>query len=383
MGQSSSVLDAFRLVHDDRTDRFAFMHQIEALVDLIELQHVRDHRIDLDFSVHVPIDDLRHVGAAARAAEGGAFPDAAGHELERPGGDFLAGFRDADDHGNAPATMTALQGLAHDRRIAGAIEGVIGAAVGERDQMLDDVAADLLRIDEMRHAEAAAPFLLAIIDIDADDLVGANHLGALDDVEPDAAKAEHDDVRARRDFRGVDHGADARRDAAADVAALVERSVLANLRHRDFGQHGVVRKGRAAHVVIDRLALVAEAAGAVGHHALALGGADRGAEIGLLAEAAFALPAFRRVQRDDVIAHFHRCHAGADLADDARALMAENRWKYSFAVETVERVGVGVTDSGRLDFDQDLAGLRTFEIDFDDFERLPGFESDSGARLHF
>jgi hypothetical protein len=31
-----------------------------------------------------------HVGAAARAAEGGAFPDAAGDELERAGGDFLA-----------------------------------------------------------------------------------------------------------------------------------------------------------------------------------------------------------------------------------------------------------------------------------------------------
>src|SRR6188474_1313559 len=46
-----------------------------------------------------------------------------------------------------------------------------------------------------------------------------------------------------------------RRHPAADIAALVERRVLADLRHRDFRQHGEVRKRRAAHVVEDRLAL--------------------------------------------------------------------------------------------------------------------------------
>ena len=235
----------------------------------------------------------------------------------------------------------------------------------------------------MRHAEAAAPILLGIVEVDADDLVGAHHPGALDDVEADAAKPEHDHVGARRDLGGVDHRADAGRHAAADVAALVERRVLADLRHRDFRQHGEVREGRAAHVVEDRLALMAEARGAVGHHALALRGADRGAQVGLLAQAAFALAAFGRVERDHVIARFHRGYAGADLAHDAGALMAEDRGKDSLAVEAIERVGVGVTDSGRLDLDKDFAGLRPVEIEFDDFKRLLCFESDSGARLHF
>ena len=53
------------------------------------------------------------------------------------------------------------------------------------------------------------------------------------------------------DFRGVHHCADAGRYATADVADLVERRVLANLRHRDFRQHGEIREGRAAHVVED------------------------------------------------------------------------------------------------------------------------------------
>ena len=62
--------------------------------------------------------------------------------------------------------------------------------------------------------------------------------------------------------------------------------------------------------------------------------------------------------------------------------MAEDRGKDALAVEAVERVGVGVADAGRLDLDQDFAGLRSFQIDLDDLERLLGFERDSGAGLH-
>src|SRR3981081_4351561 len=120
------VFDVFDSEYDDRTDRLAFVHQIEALVDFLELEDMGDHRIDLNLSVHVPVNDLRHVGAAPRPAEGGSFPDAAGHKLERPGCDFLAGFRDADDDGDAPAAMTAFQRLSHHGGIAGAVERVVG-----------------------------------------------------------------------------------------------------------------------------------------------------------------------------------------------------------------------------------------------------------------
>ena len=75
--------------YHDRPDRFALVHQVEDLVDLLEFKDVSDHRVDLDLSVHVPVDDFRHVGAAARAAERGAFPGPAGDPLERAGGNFL------------------------------------------------------------------------------------------------------------------------------------------------------------------------------------------------------------------------------------------------------------------------------------------------------
>src|SRR4051812_20012975 len=205
-----------------------------------------DHRIDLDLPVHVPVDDLGDVSAAPRTAERRALPDAAGDELKRPGGYLLAGFRNPDDDRDAPAAMTGFERLAHHAGIAGTVEGVVGAAVGQSDQMLDDVAADLGRVDEVGHPEAAAPVFLGIVEIDPDDLVGAHHLGALDDVEADPAESEYHHVGARRYLGGVDHRTHTCGDAASDVAALVKRRVFANLCYRDFRQHGEVGKCRAA-----------------------------------------------------------------------------------------------------------------------------------------
>src|SRR6202011_1060387 len=95
-------------VADHRTDRFPLMHEVEPFVDPIERQHVGDQIVDIDLAVHVPVDDLRHVGAAARAAEGRALPYPAGYQLERPGANLLPRTGDADDDRYAPAPMTAL-----------------------------------------------------------------------------------------------------------------------------------------------------------------------------------------------------------------------------------------------------------------------------------
>src|SRR5262245_50421468 len=75
---------ASRSINHDAADRLAFMHQVEAVVDVGEPQGMGDHRVDLDLALHVPVDDARHVGAPARAAEGGPFPHPPGDELERP-----------------------------------------------------------------------------------------------------------------------------------------------------------------------------------------------------------------------------------------------------------------------------------------------------------
>src|SRR5258708_40098018 len=62
--------------------------------------------------------------------------------------------------------------------------------------------------------------------------------------------------------------------------------------------------------------------------------------------------------------------------------MTEDRRKDSFAVEAVKRVGVGVTDAGRLYLDKDFTGFWAFQVKLDDFKRFFCFERDSGTSLH-
>src|SRR6266851_9162236 len=278
-------------IDHDAADRFAGMHQVEALVDVVERELMGDQLVDLDLAVHVPVDDARDVAAAARAAKGGAFPDPTGDQLKRPRADLLPRGGDADDDADAPAAMRAFERLAHRRDIADAFEAVIGPALGQIDEIGHEVALDLARVDEMGHAEGFGQGTAARVDVDPDDHIGADHAAALHDIEPDAAEPEHDDPGAGLDLGGVDDGADPGRHAAADVADLVEWRVLADFRYRDFGQNGEIRERRGAHVVVDRLAPEREPAGAVGHHAPSLRRADRGAQIGLVREARFAVPA--------------------------------------------------------------------------------------------
>ena len=72
----------------------------------------------------------------------------------------------------------------------------------------------------------------------------------------------------------------------------------------------------------------------------------------------------------------------ADLDDDAGALVAEDRREEALRIGARERELVGVADAGRLDLDQDLAGLRAFELDGLDRERLAGGEGNGGADVH-
>ncbi len=48
-------------------------------------------------------------------------------------------------------------------------------------------------------------------------------------------------------------------------------------------------------------------------------------------------------------------HVRADIGDDARAFVAEDRRKEAFRVGARERVVVGMADAGGLDFDEHLA----------------------------
>src|SRR3546814_15173464 len=111
----------------------------------------------------------------------------------------------------------------------------------------------------------------------------------------------------------------------------------------------------------DRLSLIAEPAGAVGHHALALGRPDRGAQVRFLAEAGFALAAFGRVERDDMVADLHRGYARAHLAHDSSAFMAKDRREDALRILALQRVSVGMAGARRHELEQNFDGNRAFE----------------------
>lgn len=205
--------------------------------------------------------------------------------------DLLPGSRNADDDGLPPTLMTRFQGSAHDANVAGTVKGVVASAVGHLNQLVDDAGAlgQLERVKEICRAEFPAPLFLVRVEVDDDDLPGLLRDRALDHAKADASGPKYSDVRPFLHLGRDPRRAVAGRDATPEQARLVHRRVLLHRHDRDVCYHCILREGRAAHKVQQVLALAPEARRAIGHHALALRGADLAAEVRLagLAELAF------------------------------------------------------------------------------------------------
>jgi hypothetical protein len=94
------------------------------------------------------------------------------------------------------------------------------------------------------------------------------------------------------------------------------------------------------------------------------------------------LPAFRRVERNDVVALLYAGHPRTDVDDDAGALVAEDGREQSFRVSAGQRELVGVADARGLHLDQHFGGFRPIELDLRDGERLALLQCDGGAGFH-
>lgn len=84
------------------------MHEIEGFVDIGEGHFMRDEVIDIDFTLHVPVDNFRDIGASSGTPKSGPSPGAPGDQLERSGRYFLTGAGNANNAALAPAFMAAL-----------------------------------------------------------------------------------------------------------------------------------------------------------------------------------------------------------------------------------------------------------------------------------
>jgi hypothetical protein len=175
---------------DDRADPVLLVHEVEALVDLVERDAVGEERVDVDVPVEVALHELRHLVAALHPAEARARHPAARDQVARDDVQRLALARDAGDGAQAPAHARRLDGLAHDLHVAGRLEGVVRAeAAGHLEDPVDGVRA---AHEGVRGALAARELEPVLGQVDADDALGAHEARARDGAQADHPRAEDD-----------------------------------------------------------------------------------------------------------------------------------------------------------------------------------------------
>jgi hypothetical protein len=95
-----------------------------------------------------------------------------------------------------------------------------------------------------------------------------------------------------------------------------------------------------------------------------------------------ALTAFGSVERNHVVAFLQGFNARAHIDHDAGTLMAKNYRKLAFRIVTTECKGIGMTDTCRFEFNENLTFLRSFQIYFTNFQGFAGAEGDCCASFH-
>ena len=120
--------------------------------------------------------------------------------------------------------------------------------------------------------------------------------------------------------------------------------------------------------MIERLTVIRKTAGAVRHHAFALGFADGNTEVGFTGGTEITLAALGGVQRDHMVARFHTGHALTDLNHHPGTFMAEHHREQTFRIITGKRVGIGMAYPGVTDFHQHFTFLRRCHINFNNFK---------------
>ena len=208
-------------------------------------------------------------------------------------GDLLSSGGNTNDDALTPALVASLESRSHDVNVTSAVESVVATTVSHLNELLlDGLVLELHRVDEVGSTELLGPFLLAVVDIDDDDLRRTVLDATLDDRKTDTAGTEDGNVGAllntslagSNDSSTVTGG-----DTTAEQASAVHGGLVGDLDDRDVGNDSVLRESRSAHEVEEVLALALETRGSVRHDTLALGGSDLATEVGLARLAELAL----------------------------------------------------------------------------------------------
>lgn len=372
-----------RLGHvGNASNAFALLHVFEALVDVVEVGGVSNVVIDLESAIQVPLNDTGQLGPALDTTECGTLPSSTGDELEGTGGDLLASSSDTDDGADTPTLVASLQGASHDLDVSGAIESVVETAVGDLDEMGDDVlVTEFGGVDEFGGAKLLGPLFLLVVGVDGDDSGSASVDGTGDDGETDTADTEDGDVGTLFDIGSVGGSTPTGGDTTSEKAGLVAGSLRVDGYKRVLRNDGVLRKGGASHKVEKLLALAAETLCAIGHDTLTLGGTNSLAKVGLARLAELALSAFGGVEEDDGVALLDVVDTFTDGLDDTGTFVTQDSRESALGVGARQSVGICVAETSVGDLDANLTSARRLNLDLFDGHGLAGFPGDGGLAL--
>lgn len=208
-------------------------------------------------------------------------------------GNLLSSGGNTDDDTLTPTLVASLESGSHDVHVTSAVEGVVAATISHLNKLLlDGLVLELHGVDEVGSTELLGPLLLAVVDIDDNDLGRAVLDATLNDRKTDATSTEDGNVGTLLDtsLAGSDDSSTiSGGDTTAEQAGAIHGGLVGDLDDRDVGNDSVLRESRSAHEVEEVLALALEARGSVRHDTLALGGSDLATEVGLARLAELAL----------------------------------------------------------------------------------------------
>src|SRR5437588_10035166 len=115
---------------DHAADAVLCLHQLEAMVDVVEREPVREERLDVHVACKPAFDELRDLGPPLDTTERAAGDAPAGDEEARYHLQYVSLAGDAAHGRQSPRLACRLDRLAHDGHVAGRLEGVVRAEPG-------------------------------------------------------------------------------------------------------------------------------------------------------------------------------------------------------------------------------------------------------------
>mmetsp|Transcript_77932 Transcript_77932/g.225425 ORF Transcript_77932/g.225425 Transcript_77932/m.225425 type:complete len:261 (+) Transcript_77932:259-1041(+) len=254
----------------------------------------------------------------------------------------------SNDTTGSPSTMTALQRRTHNVHISSTIKAIINTPGCELsgNVPLYWCFSQVLGVDKVSCTECLGHVKLLGVQVNGDDSRSTGMFGTLDDGQSYSSKAKDCNGRIGLHFARIPNSTKSSGDTTSEQAYFLKRRTWIDLGTRNLRQHSVFAHGRAAHEVIDILAIfIMESDCTIRHDTLSLGRSNFRAKVGLgrLTKDTRRLTALGCVAWDHMITRNYTCHTRPYRFDNTPSFVSKNTREQPLRIESIQCVDVGMT----------------------------------------